>query len=58
MDTPDAWEHRVRGDGDDAGLTFACRFIALPLTQPLADDQGAWLGAIDPRLSAVTGGSQ
>ncbi|MFD0337306.1 NUDIX domain-containing protein [Streptomyces sp. NPDC127117] len=47
-DTPDAWEHRVSGDGDDAALTFACRFLALPLKQALADEQDAWLGQIDP----------
>ncbi|MFE3944437.1 NUDIX domain-containing protein [Streptomyces sp. NPDC059118] len=47
-DTPDSWEHRVRGDGDDAGLAFACRFLPLPLSQPLADEQDAWLGHIDP----------
>lgn len=29
-DTPDEWEHHVHGDGDDAGLTFACRFPSLP----------------------------
>ncbi|QKG19957.1 NUDIX hydrolase [Actinomadura verrucosospora] len=46
--TADAWHHTVRGDGDDAGLTFACRFLPLPLTEPLADDQDAWLGHIDP----------
>ncbi|MEV0220981.1 NUDIX domain-containing protein [Streptomyces sp. NPDC050704] len=48
-DTPDAWDHHVTGDGDDAGLTFACRFLPLPLKQPLADGQDAWLGHIDPR---------
>ncbi|OIJ68012.1 NUDIX hydrolase [Streptomyces mangrovisoli] len=48
-ETPDAWRHVVRGDGDDAGLVFACRFLPLPLEQPLADDQDAWLGRIDPR---------
>jgi hypothetical protein len=47
VDTPDAWEHRVSGDGEDADLTFACRFLALPLRQPLADEQDAWLGHID-----------
>ncbi|QRX90002.1 MULTISPECIES: NUDIX hydrolase [Streptomyces] len=54
-DTPDAWEHRVHGDGDDVGLAFACRFLPLPLEQPLADAQDAWLGRIDPRWSTVTG---
>ncbi|GHE84632.1 DNA mismatch repair protein MutT [Streptomyces spiralis] len=53
-DTPDAWEHHVHGDGDDAGLTFACRFLSLPLRQPLADDQDAWLGRIDPRWTTDT----
>lgn len=47
-DTPDAWEHRVSGDGEDADLTFACRFLSLPLKHPLADEQDAWLGRIDP----------
>ncbi|MFB7114112.1 NUDIX domain-containing protein [Streptomyces sp. NPDC056190] len=56
--TPDAWEHHVHGDGDDADLTFACRFLPLPLKQPLADDQDAWLGRIDPRWTTVTGSSQ
>ncbi|MFB4421361.1 NUDIX domain-containing protein [Streptomyces sp. QL37] len=46
-DTPDAWVHRVRGDGEDAGLTFACRFEALPLRRPLADAQDAWLGNLE-----------
>ncbi|WP_189308140.1 NUDIX hydrolase [Streptomyces albospinus] len=57
-DTPDAWEHHVYGDGGDAGLTFACRFLPLPLEQPLADDQDAWLGRIDPRWTTVTGNGQ
>jgi ADP-ribose pyrophosphatase YjhB (NUDIX family) len=42
-DTPDAWTHRVTGTGDDHGMTFACRFVALPLGKPLADRQDAWL---------------
>ncbi|MEU6002641.1 NUDIX domain-containing protein [Streptomyces sp. NPDC047197] len=54
-DTADAWHHRVHGDGDDAGLTFACRFLPLPLRQPLADAQDAWLGHVDPRFTTVTG---
>lgn len=57
-DTPDAWEHRVHGDGDDAGLTFACRFLPLPLERPLADDQDAWLGHVDPRWSTPAGGGR
>ncbi|WP_207309504.1 NUDIX domain-containing protein [Streptomyces kasugaensis] len=57
-DTSDAWDHQVNGDGDDAGVTFACRFLPFPLEQPLADDQDAWLGHIDPRWTTVTVGSQ
>ncbi|MEU3227368.1 NUDIX domain-containing protein [Streptomyces sp. NPDC006976] len=48
-DAPDAWEHHVRGEGDDAGLTFGCRFLPLPLGRPLADDQDIWLDRVDPR---------
>ncbi|WP_190233361.1 MULTISPECIES: NUDIX hydrolase [Streptomyces] len=57
-DTSDAWDHQVNGDGDDAGLTFAGRLLPLPLEQPLADDQDAWLGHIDPRWTTVTVCSQ
>ncbi|MBE1532665.1 NUDIX hydrolase [Actinomadura algeriensis] len=52
--TADAWHHTVRGEDGDAGLTFACRFLPLPLERPLADDQDAWLCHIDPRWT--TGG--
>lgn len=52
--TADAWNHTVRGDGDDLGLTFACRFLPLPLERPLADDQDLWLGHIDPRWTTLT----
>ncbi|MEU0041104.1 NUDIX domain-containing protein [Streptomyces sp. NPDC006333] len=45
--TPDTWLHRVQGDDSDAGLTFACRFLTVPLAQRLADDQGIWLDRID-----------
>jgi len=51
--TADAWNHTVRGDGDDHGLTFSCRFSPLPLSRPLADDQDAWLGRIDPRWTTL-----
>ncbi|MBB5937821.1 NUDIX domain-containing protein [Streptomyces zagrosensis] len=56
--TPDAWEHRVRGDGGDAGRTFACRFLPLPLRRPLADAQDAWLGHIDPCWTTALDGSR
>ncbi|TDC81767.1 NUDIX domain-containing protein [Actinomadura sp. 7K507] len=52
--TADAWNHEVYGDGDDAGLIFACHFLPLPLREPLADDQDAWLGGINPRWDTVT----
>lgn len=29
-ETPDVWNHHVKGDGDDAGLIFSCRFVPLP----------------------------
>lgn len=45
--TPHAWVHSVLGDGADAAMVFNCRFAALPLRYPLADDQDAWLGLID-----------
>ncbi|WP_018538322.1 NUDIX domain-containing protein [Streptomyces sp. MspMP-M5] len=57
-DTPDAWHHHVHGNGDDAGLTFGCRFLPLPLKQPLADAQDTWLGRIDPHFTTATGGSR
>lgn len=56
--TADAWHHTVHGDGDDAGLTFACHFLPLPLEQSLADDQDAWLGHIDSRWTTPTGNPQ
>jgi 8-oxo-dGTP pyrophosphatase MutT (NUDIX family) len=52
--TADAWNHTVHGDGDDRGLTFACRFLPLPLERPLADDQDLWLGHVDPRWTTLT----
>lgn len=39
----DAWEHVVAGDGDDAGLVFACRFVPLTEVPPLAGRQGEFL---------------
>ena len=34
-DAPDAWEHVVHGDGDDAGLTFVYRWVPLDPAPPL-----------------------
>ncbi|MBF6081314.1 NUDIX domain-containing protein [Nocardia cyriacigeorgica] len=45
-DTADAWLHQVDGEGADDGLTFACRFVPLPLEEPLADNQDRWLPLI------------
>ncbi|WP_425299030.1 NUDIX domain-containing protein [Nocardia cyriacigeorgica] len=45
-DTADAWLHQVDGGGADHGLTFACRFVPLPLKEPLADNQDRWLPLI------------
>lgn len=50
---PDAWSHTVSGNDSDAGLAFDCRFAALPLQVPLADDQDAWLGLVDPTFATV-----
>ncbi|GII60857.1 hypothetical protein Skr01_09420 [Sphaerisporangium krabiense] len=48
-DSDDTWHHHVHGDGGDAGLLFACRFVPIPLAERLADAQDAWLGRIDRR---------
>ncbi|MGW0200711.1 hypothetical protein [Nonomuraea sp. NPDC003201] len=45
----DAWHHRVHGDGVDAGMEFACRFVPVPLVEVLADAQDAWLSRVDGR---------
>jgi hypothetical protein len=37
----------------DAGMSFNCRFVTLPLRQPLADDQDARLGLIDVGFTTV-----
>ncbi|MCM2577144.1 NUDIX hydrolase [Streptomyces meridianus] len=52
---PSDWTHRVRSDGEDDGLTFACRFEPLPLTVPPADGQHAWLGQADPSWATAAG---
>ncbi len=42
-DPRDAWEHVVRGNGDDAGLVFQCRFVPLEPAPQLAGRQGEFL---------------
>ena len=46
-EVPDAWDHRVTGEGRDHGMTFHCRFEPLPLSFPLADGQDAWLDRLE-----------
>jgi len=41
-----SWEHTVSGDGDDAGMTFLCRWEPLPLSTGLADGQAALLDRV------------
>jgi len=36
----------VTGEGEDAGMTFSCRWAALPLDLELAGGQGAYLDAL------------
>ncbi|MFB8120049.1 NUDIX domain-containing protein [Streptomyces sp. NPDC055962] len=50
-DTPGAWQHRVRGTGEDDALVFECRFPPLPPHRPLADGQDAWPGRCAARLA-------
>ena len=45
-DAPDAWEHVVVGDGDDAGLVFLYRW------EPLTPNLSLWHGS-DPVLSRL-----
>lgn len=52
-DVPDVWLHRVSGRDADAGLSFHCRFVGLPLQVPLADGQDTWLGLVDPAFATT-----
>ena len=45
-DPRDAWEHVVRGTGDDAGLVFLCRFVPLEPLPRLAGRQAEFLGTL------------
>lgn len=42
-DPRDAWEHVVRGNGEDAGLVFECRFVPLDPVPQLAGAQAEFL---------------
>jgi len=42
-DGPASWEHAVAGEGEDAGMTFVCRWEPLPLTIELAGGQDVFL---------------
>jgi 8-oxo-dGTP pyrophosphatase MutT (NUDIX family) len=42
-DPRDGWEHVVRGDGDDAGFVFLCRFVPLDPRPGLSGRQGEFL---------------
>jgi ADP-ribose pyrophosphatase YjhB (NUDIX family) len=42
-ETPDTWDHEVRGEGSDAGLVYVCRWL------PLSLDLRLWNGR-DPML--------
>ncbi|NLU64852.1 NUDIX domain-containing protein [Rhodococcus sp. HNM0563] len=53
-DAPDTWIHIVRSDDTDSGLRFACRFVPLPLSEPLADEQDLLLGELDPDWTTLT----
>jgi 8-oxo-dGTP pyrophosphatase MutT (NUDIX family) len=44
-----SWEHAVTGEGEDAGMTFRCRWEPLPLTLPLAGDQSAFVDELTTR---------
>jgi 8-oxo-dGTP pyrophosphatase MutT (NUDIX family) len=44
QETPDQWEHRVRGKGADSGLTYICRWVAL------TDKLKLWRNEGDPML--------
>jgi len=43
---PSSWEHQVTGDGEDTGMTFRCRWAAMPLDFALPGSQGAYLGTL------------
>ena len=45
-ETPDTWEHEVRGEGADAGLVYVCRWL------PLTVDLRLWNGR-DPMLQQL-----
>jgi 8-oxo-dGTP pyrophosphatase MutT (NUDIX family) len=42
------WAHTVTGDGEDAGMSFRCRWARLPLDFELAGGQGVYLDRLGP----------
>jgi 8-oxo-dGTP pyrophosphatase MutT (NUDIX family) len=43
---PSSWAHQVGGEGEDAGMTFVCRWAPLPLDFQLAAGQGAYVSMV------------
>jgi 8-oxo-dGTP pyrophosphatase MutT (NUDIX family) len=43
---PSSWAHHVTGDGEDADMTFLCRWTSLPLDFELAGGQDAYVDAL------------
>ncbi|MPZ96300.1 MAG: NUDIX domain-containing protein [Propionibacteriales bacterium] len=41
------WDHVVSGDGEDAAMTFRCRFLPLSEARELAGNQSAYLDRVD-----------
>ncbi|NMO91076.1 NUDIX domain-containing protein [Actinomycetospora sp. TBRC 11914] len=49
-ETRDRWQHTVAGEGDDRGLVYLCRFVALhDAIATLVDRQGELLHVLDDR---------
>jgi 8-oxo-dGTP pyrophosphatase MutT (NUDIX family) len=47
--TPDQWKHLVYGTGDDAGLTYLCRWVPLRLGLPLWNEGDPMLAKLPIR---------
>ena len=46
VESREEWDHTVTGDGEDAGMTFRCRWERLPLELELAGGQGSFLAQL------------